>query len=92
VTLRAVGAPLDPVVAFASFVIASIVATLAWIPGGLGTFEGSCVAMLHLHGVSVESAMAGTLLLRGFSFWLPMLPGFALARRELAGARAGPGA
>jgi hypothetical protein len=92
VTLRAVGAPLDPVVAFASFVIASIVATLAWIPGGLGTFEGSCVAMLHLHGVSVESALAGTLLLRGFSFWLPMLPGFALARRELAGARAGPGA
>jgi hypothetical protein len=28
-------------------------------------------------------------LLRGFSFWLPRLPGFALTRRELAGAHPG---
>ena len=90
VTLRAVGGPVDLAVAFASFVVASVVATLAFIPGGLGTFEGTCVAMLHLHGVSVEAGLAATLLLRGFTFWLPMLPGFALARRELAGSRAGP--
>ena len=90
VTLRAVGVPFDPAVAFASFVVASVVSTLAWIPGGLGAFEGTCVAMLHLHGVSVEAGLAATLLLRGFTFWLPMLPGFALARRELAGARSGP--
>jgi uncharacterized membrane protein YbhN (UPF0104 family) len=90
--LRAVGGPVDFGVAFASFVIASVVATLAWIPGGLGSFEGTCVAMLHLHGVSVAAGLAATLLLRGFTFWLPMLPGFALARRELAGTRAGPGA
>lgn len=86
VTLRAVGGPVDVSIAFASFVSASVVATLAWIPGGLGTFEGTCVAMLHLHGVPIESALAATLLLRGFTFWLPMLPGFALARRELGGA------
>jgi uncharacterized membrane protein YbhN (UPF0104 family) len=90
VTLRAIGGPVDLAVAFASFVVASVVATLAFIPGGLGTFEGTCVAMLHLHGVSVEAGLAATLLLRGFTFWLPMLPGFALARRELAGSRAGP--
>ena len=87
VTLRAVGQPVELPVVFASFVIASVVATLAFIPGGLGTFEGTCVAMLHLHGVAVEAALAATLLLRGFTFWLPMLPGFALARRELAGRR-----
>ena len=67
---------------FASFVVASVVSSLAWVPGGLGTFEGTCVALLHLHGVSVETALAATLLLRGLTFWLPMLPGFALARRE----------
>lgn len=89
VTLRAVGASADVGVAFASFVIASVVATLAWVPGGLGTFEGTCVAMMRLHGVPVETGLAATLLLRGFTFWLPMLPGFALARRELAGARPG---
>jgi uncharacterized membrane protein YbhN (UPF0104 family) len=52
------------------------------VPGGLGTFEASSVALLRLQGVSVESALAATLLLRGLTFWLPMLPGFALARRE----------
>lgn len=82
-TLRAVASPAPLVVVFASFVVASAVATLAWVPGGLGTFEGTCVAMLHLQGVSLEAALAATLLLRGFTFWLPMLPGLALARREL---------
>jgi uncharacterized protein (TIRG00374 family) len=81
-TLRAVASPIAFARVFASFVVASVVSTLAWVPGGLGTFEGSCVALLHLNGVSVETALAATLLLRGFSFWLPMIPGFALARRE----------
>jgi hypothetical protein len=38
--------------------------------------------MLHLQGIGIESALAATLLLRGMTFWLPMVPGFALARRE----------
>jgi uncharacterized membrane protein YbhN (UPF0104 family) len=83
--LRAVGTPASFPVVFASFVFASVVATLTWVPGGLGTFEGSCVALLSSHGVGVEAALAATLLLRGFTFWLPMLPGLWLARREMAG-------
>jgi uncharacterized membrane protein YbhN (UPF0104 family) len=86
-TLLALARPLGFPLVFASFVMASVVSTLSWVPGGLGTFEGSCVALLHLHGVSIASALAATLLLRGFSFWLPMLPGFALARREARAAR-----
>jgi len=82
VTLRALARPVHFTLVFASFVMASVVSTLSWVPGGLGTFEGSCVALLHLHGVSVETALAATLLLRGLTFWLPMIPGFALARRE----------
>ena len=82
--LRAVAAPARFAPVFASFVVASVVSSLAWVPGGLGTFEGTCVAVLHLHGVSIETALAGTLLLRGLTFWLPMLPGFSLARREAA--------
>jgi uncharacterized protein (TIRG00374 family) len=83
--LLAVGAPMSPGIVFASFVFASVIATLAWVPGGLGTFEGTCVALLSAHGVAVEAALAATLLLRGFTFWLPMLPGLWLARRELRG-------
>jgi hypothetical protein len=37
------------------------------------------------HRLAVEPALAATLLLRGFTFWLPMLPGLWLARRELRG-------
>jgi uncharacterized membrane protein YbhN (UPF0104 family) len=90
-TLRAVGSAASFPLVFASFLVASVVSTLAWVPGGLGTFEGSCVALLHLHGVAVESALAATLLLRGLTFWLPMLPGFALARREASAPPRGAG-
>jgi len=83
-TLRAVASPLGFWPVFASFVMAALVSTLAWVPGGVGTFDGACVALLHLHGVSVEAALAATLLLRGLTFWLPMIPGFPLARREAA--------
>jgi uncharacterized membrane protein YbhN (UPF0104 family) len=83
VMLAASGAPTSLAVVFVSFVFASVVATLAFVPGGLGTFEGTCVVVLRSHGVPLEAALAGTLLLRGFTFWLPMLPGLWLARREL---------
>jgi uncharacterized membrane protein YbhN (UPF0104 family) len=86
-TLRAIASPLDLPGVFASFVIASAVSTLAWVPGGLGTFEACAVALLHLHGVSAPSALAATLLLRAASFWAPMIPGFFVAQRETAGAR-----
>ncbi|WP_240975316.1 lysylphosphatidylglycerol synthase transmembrane domain-containing protein [Paraburkholderia aromaticivorans] len=77
-------------VVFVSFAIASMVATIGPIPVGLGTFEATSVGMLSLLGVSIEAALAGTLLLRGLTFWLPMLPGLWLARRELSRASGAP--
>jgi uncharacterized membrane protein YbhN (UPF0104 family) len=79
---RAVGANVDTSAAFISFVLASIVATLAPIPLGLGSFEGTCVAMLHMMGIGVEAALVATLILRGLTFWLPMLPGLWLIHAE----------
>jgi uncharacterized membrane protein YbhN (UPF0104 family) len=90
--LRAVATPVAPSLVFATFVVASVVSSLAWVPGGLGTFEGTCVALLHLHGIALEGALAATLLLRAMTFWLPMIPGFALARREMGRSGAGAGA
>jgi uncharacterized protein (TIRG00374 family) len=83
VMLLAVGAPAAPPLVFAAFVMASVAGTLAFVPGGVGIFEGASVAALHLLGVPIVAALAATLLLRGFTFWLPMLPGLWLARREL---------
>ncbi|HVM77370.1 MAG TPA: lysylphosphatidylglycerol synthase transmembrane domain-containing protein [Stellaceae bacterium] len=86
VMLRALGQSVPPVYVFGSFMVADVVATIGPIPLGLGIFEGASVAMLSMTGVSIEAALAGTLLLRGFTFWLPMLPGLWLAHRELRGA------
>jgi uncharacterized protein (TIRG00374 family) len=83
VMLQAVGQHVSFWVAFPSFVIASIVATLSPIPLGLGTFETTCVAMLGVLGIPLEAALTATLLLRGFTLWLPMLPGLWLIRREM---------
>jgi uncharacterized protein (TIRG00374 family) len=86
VLLGALGASVEPAVALASLVTATAVASrIGLVPGGLGTFEGTCVALLHAHGVGLESALAGTVLPRGFTFWLPMVPGLWLARREMHG-------
>lgn len=84
--LRAVGWPTGPAVAFASLVIASVAMTVILTPGGLGPFESACVAMLTLLRVPVEAALAATLLLRGFTYWLPMLPGLWVSRREMGAA------
>lgn len=39
--------------------------------------------MLTLFHVPVEAALGATLLQRGFTYWLPMLPGLWLSRREV---------
>ena len=78
--LRAVGHPTGLGTALVGFASASVVATLSPIPLGLGTFEATAVAMLRVQGVPIEPALAATLLLRGTTVWLPMLPGLWLVR------------
>ncbi len=86
-TLRAmllgIGVTVPPEVAFASFTLASITATVTLLPGGVGPFEAGSVGTLRLFGVHLEAAVAATLLLRGLTLWLPLLPGLWLARREM---------
>jgi uncharacterized membrane protein YbhN (UPF0104 family) len=79
---RAVGAAGGIAAAFVGFMLGSVVATLAPIPLGLGTFEATSVAVQHLMGTPIEGALAATLIFRGLSFWLPMIPGLLLVYRE----------
>lgn len=83
IMLLAIGQDASFLVALPCFVVSSIVATLGPVPLGLGIFEVSSIGMLNALGISVEAALTATLLLRGFTLWLPMLPGLWLARREL---------
>lgn len=82
--LTALDAPLNPLTAFAALVMASIAGTLSFLPGGVGSFEAGCTATLTLLGAPVEAALTGTLLLRGLTLWLPLIPGLILVRQDLA--------
>lgn len=73
--LNAMGAYLHPLIVFAGFMIANMFRTFGVLPGGLGTFEAGAVWMLESAGASLPAALSATLLFRGLSFWLPMLPG-----------------
>lgn len=82
-SLLALGEQPSFATAFIAFVMASIAVTLGPIPFGLGSFEAVSVTMLRLLGVSFEAALSATLLFRGLTLWLPLLPGLFLTRRAL---------
>jgi Mg2+-importing ATPase len=86
--LRAIGS--DPPIAgvFASFMLASLFRTISIIPGGLGVFEAAGIMTLTQIGVSTAAGLSATLLFRGVSYWLPMLPGIVASRRLRRGAPA----
>jgi P-type Mg2+ transporter len=81
VLVRALGTTASPGAVFASFMISSLLRTVGFMPGGLGIFEAASVATLALAGIPVPVGLSATLLFRGLSFWLPMLPGLAFSRR-----------
>jgi glycosyltransferase 2 family protein len=81
--LRALGVQVPFTAAFVPFMMASIVVTLGPIPLGLGSFEAVSIGMLRLMGVPFEAALSATLLLRGFTLWLPLVAGFFSTRRAL---------
>jgi Mg2+-importing ATPase len=79
--IRSLGAKARFSHVFASFMIANLVRTVSFIPGGLGTFEATAVVMLKLDGVSVAVGLSTALLFRGVTFFLPMAPGLWFSRR-----------
>nr|WP_321163658.1 MULTISPECIES: lysylphosphatidylglycerol synthase transmembrane domain-containing protein [unclassified Sphingomonas] len=81
--LQAFGQPVAFATALIALILASVAVTLGPIPLGLGSFELVCTATLKLLGVPIEAALAGTLLLRMLTLWLPLVPGLVLMRRTL---------
>ena len=81
VCLAAVGARVGATAVFGALMLASVVRSAGGVPGGVGTFDAASVAALAAMGVPLGPALLGTLLFRGLSFWLPLLPGMLTARR-----------
>ena len=81
--MHVAGAPIGIPSAFVAIVIGFVAGTVSFLPGGIGSFEAGCVATLALLGSPFEAALAGTLLLRGLTLWIPLLPGLMLARQDV---------
>lgn len=76
----AVGSKISFVAAFITFTLVKFVSMVSFVPGALGVFEGGMTLILISLGVGAEPAFAMTLLLRAFTFWLPMPVGWVLYR------------
>lgn len=81
VLLKALGTSVSASAVFTSFMASTLFRSVGILPGGLGSFEAASVLMLKTIGVPMAAALSATLLFRGLSFWLPMLPGFWCSRR-----------
>ena len=81
--MHVAGAPVGIPTAFVAIVIAFIAGTVSFLPGGIGGFETGAVTTLTILGSPIEAALAGTLLFRGLTLWLPLIPGLMLARQDI---------
>jgi uncharacterized protein (TIRG00374 family) len=73
----------------ASYAVGIILYAFAIVPGALGIYEAGMTGMLIALGIRPGRALAGTLLFRGFSFWLPIPIGFAIYHSLLRRRRPG---
>jgi Mg2+-importing ATPase len=80
VLIRSLGETASPAGVFMSFMAATLLRTISIVPGGLGVYEAASVVTLQRSGISLPVALAATLLFRGLSFWLPMVPGLFFSR------------
>ena len=83
VGMHALGISVSPLTMFVALIMGQIAGAVSFLPGGIGGFELGATTALTLFGVPLEAALAGTLLLRGFTLWLPLVPGLLLARRDV---------
>lgn len=71
-SLRAVGLDISFVESTIVFAGAAAASSVAPTPGGLGVVEAAMVASLVALGYSGDTALAGVLLYRLFTYWLPI--------------------
>jgi uncharacterized protein (TIRG00374 family) len=84
VLLRALGVDSELGEVFTALTLSTVVRTISIVPAGLGIFEAASIATLKLMGVPLAAALSATILFRGFSFFLPLIPGLLLSRGELS--------
>jgi uncharacterized membrane protein YbhN (UPF0104 family) len=46
-------------------------------------FEGGVTVMLNLFGLGIAPALGAAIVFRGFTYWLPMIPGYLITQFEM---------
>lgn len=82
-SLKAFGSAVPFGVALLVYLVGNTLAAPAPTPGGLGAIEAALVVGLSAAQVEIDQAVAGVLIFRLLTFWLPILPG-ALALKILS--------
>jgi uncharacterized protein (TIRG00374 family) len=88
IVLRDMGFSLGIVDSVFLFALATLVGGASFLPGGLGGFEATMIALLLAKGVPLATAVAATLLVRFTTLWLgialgvTMLAAWSYGRRD----------
>jgi len=77
----AIGHPLPAHLVVGGYAVGALFTILSVTPSGVGIVEGALTVTFTSLGVPVATAVAGTLLFRLFTIWLPIVAGFAAVRR-----------
>jgi len=78
VAAQALGVPISPVTTFVVFTATKFISMTAYIPSGIGLFEVLSTALLTAYGIELSASITITLLVRAFTFWLPMPAGWIM--------------
>lgn len=81
--LATVGLSIAPIAVIAAFVLAATLGTLSFLPGGLGVFDVTLVALLVARGAPTESVVAALVLYRYAYYLVPLIAALFLGTREL---------
>lgn len=83
ISFEALGGGVSFLTSVVAVSLASLAATVAPTPMGLGSFEAGLLAALAAFGHSIEASLTGGLIYRGLSLGLPLALGFFVVQREL---------
>ncbi len=80
--MKSLGVSATFLISFVAVTMASVSGAVILVPGIIGGFEAGCIATLILLGIPAGEAIVITLLFRGLSMWIPLIPGLILARKD----------
>jgi uncharacterized protein (TIRG00374 family) len=72
-TLASLGVRLEPAVVFLGFIVTLAAGAIVNVPAGGGSYEVVMSAFFAHQGLAMPQAIAGALLFRVVSFWIPVL-------------------